>query len=71
MFEIVVVVPEGALGVVWWVDEDALHAPTVKRQQGFQRIKVVTLDQQVRGIAVSVLGDRFQYAVRHPSNQDL
>ena len=38
VLQVVVVVLEGALGVVGRVDEDALHPPGVERQQGLQAL---------------------------------
>ena len=47
MLQVVVVMLERAFGVVRWVDEDALDLPAIERQQGFQRFKVIALNQQV------------------------
>jgi hypothetical protein len=47
MFEVVVVVLEGALGVVGRVNGDAPDAPGVVWQQGFEGVEVVALNEQV------------------------
>jgi len=49
VFQVVVVVLEGALGVVGRVDEDALDLAAMQRQQGLEGLQVVALDQQVVG----------------------
>ena len=67
VFQVVVVVLEGAFGVVGRVDEDALDLPAVKRQQAFQRFEVVALDQQVAlcRLRVAMRADGFQQAGGH------
>ena len=47
MLQAVVVMLEGAAGVVGRVDVDAFDLPGVVGQQGFEGVQVVALDQQV------------------------
>ncbi len=47
MLQIVVVVLKSAAGVIGRVDEDAFDLPAIEREQGFQRFKVVALNQKV------------------------
>lgn len=47
VFQIVVVVFEGALSVVGRVNEDALHPPSIKRNQRFQGQQVIALDDEI------------------------
>ncbi len=47
MLKVIVVMLEGAFGVVGRIDEDALHPAPVERQQGLEGLQVVALDQQV------------------------
>ena len=47
MFQVVVVVLEGAAGVVGRVDENAFDAAAVAGQERLQRLQVVAVDQQV------------------------
>ena len=54
MFELVVVVRKRTLGVVGWVDEDALDAAPVKGQQCLQGFEVVAVDEQVVGAAALI-----------------
>ena len=47
MFELVVVVLEGALRVVGRIDEDALHLSRVERDQRLESQQIIALDQQI------------------------
>lgn len=66
MFEVVVVMLEGALRVVGGIDVDALDAPGVVRQQRLEGIEVVALDEEVprRRVTVSHLRDGLEEPVR-------
>ena len=65
VFQVVVVVLEGAAGVVGRVDEDALDAAGVEGQQRLEGLQIVALDEHVLGllIAVGELGHGLQQAV--------
>ena len=65
MLQIVVVMLEGTLGVVGRVDKDALHLPGIKRQQCFQRIQVIALNQAVGRTCVAMLAEYLQQAIGH------
>jgi hypothetical protein len=56
---------EGALGVVWRVNEDALHLARVVGQKRLERVEVVPLDEHVPSVsfAVRVRRDLFKQAI--------
>lgn len=58
---------EGGLGVVGRVDEDALHPSGINRQQAFEGIQVVPLDEEIPGGGVAVIEGRLGYqgTIRH------
>jgi hypothetical protein len=66
MLQIIVVVLERALRVIRRINGDAPDAPSVVWQQGFERVEVVALNEQVLavGIAVGQFGHRLQQPVR-------
>ena len=66
VLQIVVIVLEGAPGIVGRVNGDAPDAPGVIRQQGFERVEVIPLNEQVLAVAVPVgqFGHRLQQPVR-------
>ena len=62
MLESVVVVGEGAAGVVGRIDEDALHLPSIFLLQGFQREQVVAADQDI--VEAIILADAMLGVIR-------
>ena len=65
VLQIVVVMLEGALGVVRRIDEDALDPPRAERQQRLERLQIVALNEPVVGVRVAVDGLRFQQSIGH------
>ncbi len=67
MLKIVIVMFPGGVRIVGWVDKYTLHPTGINRQETFEGIQVVTLDQEVfgDGIAVAEGWDRDQGAIRH------
>lgn len=47
MLQIVVVMLKSAAGVVGRIDKDAFHLAAIERQQRFERVKVIALNEQV------------------------
>ena len=67
--DVVVVDPALVAGVVRRVDVDALDLAVVVREQGFERLQIVAVDDEVvvqAGFGGQAFGlDRFQLVVRH------
>ena len=67
MLQIVVVMFKGASGVVRRVYVNALHLARIVRQQGFEGVQVVALNEHVPGAAVAMAPGFFQQAVGRAS----
>ena len=53
MFQRVIIMLEGAAGVVGRIDIDALHLACVVGKQGSQGLKVVALNEQIARIRIA------------------
>jgi len=47
VLKVVIIVLEGATGIVGRIYENAFHASGIVRQQGFEGLEVVSLDEEV------------------------
>jgi hypothetical protein len=57
----------GSVRIVGRIDENTFHPTGINRQETFEGIQVITLDQEVFGAGVTVIEgrDRYQRAVGH------